>query len=83
MSLRESAGLGALLNTRGLISLIVFNIGLDMKVISLAMFSMLVVMTLVNTLLTLPLLNLFCPKKMFASAPEGSVPELGLSTEAA
>jgi Kef-type K+ transport system membrane component KefB len=83
MSLRESAGLGALLNTRGLISLIVFNIGLDMKVISLAMFSMLVVMTLVNTLLTLPLLNLFCPKQMFASAPEGSVPELGLSTEAA
>jgi Kef-type K+ transport system membrane component KefB len=69
MPLRESAGLGALLNTRGLISLIVFNIGLDMKIISTTVFSMLVVMTLVNTLLTLPLLNLFCPRNMFERAP--------------
>jgi Kef-type K+ transport system membrane component KefB len=65
MPLRESAGLGALLNTRGLIALIVFNIGLDMKIIGIPSFSMLVVMALVNTLLTLPLLNLFCPRKMF------------------
>jgi Kef-type K+ transport system membrane component KefB len=65
MSLRESAGLGALLNTRGLIALVVFNIGLDLKVISVALFSMLVVMALVNTLLTTWLLDLFCPKKFF------------------
>jgi Kef-type K+ transport system membrane component KefB len=83
MSLRESAGLGALLNTRGLISLIVFNIGLDMGVISAAMFSMLVVMTLINTLLTLPLLNLFCPRRMFETSQEARTAELNLSTEAA
>ncbi|MFZ1009231.1 MAG: cation:proton antiporter [Candidatus Sulfotelmatobacter sp.] len=71
MPLRESAGLGILLNTRGLIALIVFNIGLDMKVITAPVFSMLVVMVLVNTLLTLPMLNLVCPKKMFEKIPAG------------
>ncbi|HTS70937.1 MAG TPA: cation:proton antiporter [Terriglobia bacterium] len=64
MPLRESAGLGALLNTRGLISLVVFNIGLDLKVISATLFSMLVMMALVNTLLTTWLLDLFYPVKL-------------------
>jgi Kef-type K+ transport system membrane component KefB len=75
MSLRESAGLGALLNTRGLIALIVFNIGLDLKVITPVVFSMLVIMALVNTLLTLPLLNFFCPSEWYeASGTPASVP---------
>ena len=64
MPLRESAGLGALLNTRGLIALVVFNIGLDLKVISVTVFSMLVMMALVNTLLTTWLLDLFYPKNL-------------------
>lgn len=63
MPLRESAGLGALLNTRGLIALVVFNIGLDLKVISITLFSMLVMMALVNTVLTTWLLDLFNPIK--------------------
>lgn len=78
MSLRESAGLGALLNTRGLISLVVFNIGLDLKIISVALFSMLVMMALVNTVLTTWLMDLFCPAKLFESAPEQGVAELGV-----
>ncbi|MGH7839882.1 MAG: cation:proton antiporter, partial [Candidatus Binataceae bacterium] len=52
VSLRESAGVGALLNTRGLITLIVLNIGLDMKVITPTVFSMMVVMALVTTVMT-------------------------------
>lgn len=82
MPLKESAGLGALLNTRGLISLVVFNIGLDLKVISVPLYSMLVVMALVNTVLTTWLLDLFCPAKLLASssgrdaAPLGAAPAL-------
>lgn len=68
MPLGESAGLGALLNTRGLIALVVFNIGLDLNVISVSLFSMLVMMALVNTVLTTWLLDLFHPVKHSAVA---------------
>jgi Kef-type K+ transport system membrane component KefB len=55
---REAAGLGVLMNTRGLMELIVLNIGLDLKVISPALFAMMVLMALVTTLATGPLLQL-------------------------
>ena len=54
---RESALLGALMNTRGLMELIVLNIGLDLKIISPQLFAMLVVMAIVTTFLTSPLLD--------------------------
>lgn len=38
MPLGESAALGTLLNTRGLVALVVFNIGLDLKIISTTLF---------------------------------------------
>jgi Kef-type K+ transport system membrane component KefB len=65
MPWRESAGLGSLLNMRGLICLIVLNIGLDLKIFNTVIFSMMVVMALVNTLLTLPMFDWFCPREMF------------------
>ena len=46
---RESAGLGILMNTRGLMELVILNIGLDIGVISPALFSMMVLMALVTT----------------------------------
>jgi len=55
---RESAALGVLMNTRGLMELIVLNIGLDLKVISPTLFAMLVIMAIVTTMLTTPLLDL-------------------------
>jgi Kef-type K+ transport system membrane component KefB len=55
---REAAGLGALMNTRGLVELIVLNVGLDMGVISPTLFAMMVVMALVTTLTTGPMLSL-------------------------
>lgn len=58
LSLRESLGLGILMNTRGLMELVILNIGLDLKVISPAMFSMMVLMALVTTFMTTPLLRL-------------------------
>jgi Kef-type K+ transport system membrane component KefB len=61
MSWREAAGLGALMNTRGLMELVILNIGLDIQVISPALFSMMVIMALVTTFMTTPLLQFICP----------------------
>ncbi len=58
LSWREAGVIGVLLNTRGLMELIVLNVGLDLGVLSPKLFAMLVVMALVTTFLTSPLLDL-------------------------
>ena len=45
------------MNTRGLMELILLNLGLDLKVISPTLFAMLVTMAVVTTLATSPILN--------------------------
>jgi Kef-type K+ transport system membrane component KefB len=55
---RDAASLGVLMNTRGLVELIVLNIGLDLRVLSPTLFAMLVLMALVTTMATTPLLAL-------------------------
>jgi Kef-type K+ transport system membrane component KefB len=55
---RTSASLGILMNTRGLMELIVLNIGLDLGVISPTIFTMMVIMALATTVATTPLLIL-------------------------
>jgi Kef-type K+ transport system membrane component KefB len=57
-SWRESLSLGVLMNTRGLVELIVLNIGLDLGVLSPTLFAMLVIMALVTTMMASPLLPL-------------------------
>ena len=57
-SWRYSLALGALLNTRGLVELIVLNIGYNAGIFSPALFTMMVVMALATTLCTTPFLNL-------------------------
>jgi Kef-type K+ transport system membrane component KefB len=54
---RDSSALGVLMNTRGLMELIVLNIGLEMNVISPTLFAMLVIMALVTTFSTTPILH--------------------------
>ncbi len=54
---RDSAALGALMNARGLMGLIVLDIGLEMGVISKTLFAMLVLMALATTLATAPVLR--------------------------
>jgi Kef-type K+ transport system membrane component KefB len=85
MPLREAAGLGTLMNTRGLMELVILNIGLDIKVISPALFSMMVMMALVTTFMTTPLLELICPEKLIRATmepmvPQAAVPHLGFKT---
>jgi Kef-type K+ transport system membrane component KefB len=55
---REGSALGVLMNTRGLMELIVLNIGLELHVISPTLFAMLVIMALVTTFATTPILHL-------------------------
>src|SRR5579885_2599955 len=64
MQLREAAGLGTLMNTRGLMELVILNIGLDVKVISPALFSMMVLMALFTTFMTTPVLRIVCGKEI-------------------
>ncbi len=54
----DSFALGALMNTRGLVELIVLNLGYDFGILSPRLFAMLVLMALVTTFMTGPLLNL-------------------------
>jgi Kef-type K+ transport system membrane component KefB len=69
MPVREAAGLGTLMNTRGLMELVILDIGLDIKVISPALFSMMVVMALVTTFMATPLLSWFCPDRILFGKP--------------
>jgi Kef-type K+ transport system membrane component KefB len=63
-SWRESAALGTLMNTRGLMELVILNIGLDIGVISHTLFSMMVLMALVTTFMTAPLFEWIYPSKL-------------------
>lgn len=58
LSWRGAGALGILMNTRGLMQLIVLNVGLDLGVLSPKLFAMLVIMAVVTTLLTSPILQL-------------------------
>lgn len=54
---REASAIGILMNTRGLIELVILNIGLEIGVLSRPLFSMMVVMAVGTTLMTTPLLS--------------------------
>ena len=71
---RDSSALGVLMNTRGLMELIVLNIGLEMNVISPTLFAMLVIMALVTTFATTPILHLITRHEIPEVQP---FPELG------
>jgi len=58
MNWRDAFSLGALMNTRGLMELIVLNIGYDLGILSSRVFAILVLMALTTTFMTAPLLSL-------------------------
>ncbi len=66
----DAAVLGTLMNTRGLMELIVLNIGLDLKVISPTLFAMMVVMALTTTMATSPVLAALTPPAARAVVPD-------------
>jgi Kef-type K+ transport system membrane component KefB len=70
---RESLIIGALMNTRGLMEIVVLNIGYDLGVLSPEIFSMMIIMALVTTFMTGPslnLINVLFPEKKPVEASE-------------
>jgi Kef-type K+ transport system membrane component KefB len=63
---RESTILGSLVNTRALMELIVLNIGFDLGFIPQNVFTMLVIMAVVTTVMTGPLLRVLLPRAGYA-----------------
>jgi Kef-type K+ transport system membrane component KefB len=55
---RESMTVGALMNTRGMMELIILNIGLEQGLITPTLFTIMVIMAIVTTLMCSPLINL-------------------------
>ena len=57
MNWKDSFGLGVLMNTRGLVELVILNAGLDLGILSPTLFTMMVLMALVTTFMTSPILS--------------------------
>jgi Kef-type K+ transport system membrane component KefB len=64
MSWREAAAVGILMNTRGLMELVILNIGRDIGVLSRELFAMMVLMALVTTFMTSPLVDRVYPEAL-------------------
>jgi Kef-type K+ transport system membrane component KefB len=69
---RDALALGALMNTRGLMELIVLNVGLDMGILSPRIFAMMVLVALATTMMTGPLLSALRISGSTAGGPRGS-----------
>ena len=80
---RDASALGILMNTRGLMELIVLNIGLELRVISPKLFAMMVLMALVTTVATTPILHvLACADSSKAADGEArGIPNLDVRWE--
>ena len=63
MPMQQSAAIGILMNTRGLTELVILLVGMQLGVLDTAMFTMMVVMALVTTAMTEPLLRIVYPDK--------------------
>lgn len=67
--LRESVALGSLMNARGLIELILLNIGLQAGIITPTLFSILVLVAIVTTLMATPIFNFVYGRHRVADPP--------------
>jgi len=64
---RDATAIGVLMNTRGLMEMVVLNIGLEIGVVSTSLFTMIVIMALVTTAMTTPLLDMLVRKTALES----------------
>jgi Kef-type K+ transport system membrane component KefB len=80
MTWRESLALGTLMNTRGLMAFVILNVGFDIGVISPALFAMMVLMALVTTFMTTPVLEWVYPERLRQRVDAPSPPGRDLAT---
>jgi Kef-type K+ transport system membrane component KefB/nucleotide-binding universal stress UspA family protein len=78
---RQASALGWLMNTRGLTELIVLNIGLSLGVITPLLFTMLVIMALVTTVMTSPLLELTYSKQQILAQADAELEDSAGETD--
>ena len=71
---REALGIGTLMNARGLMELIIINIGLQRGVISEGLFATLVIMAVVTTLMASPLFERLVGSGVHQPVPEPVAP---------
>ncbi len=64
LTLRESAAVGVLMNTRGLMELVILTIGLELGVLTPALFAMFVIMAVATTFMTTPLMRMLYPPRL-------------------
>jgi Kef-type K+ transport system membrane component KefB len=69
ISNREALGIGTLMNVRGLMELIIINIGLQRGIISPALFAILVVMAVITTLMASPIFDLLVGRHQSVTTP--------------
>lgn len=72
MRWREASAIGVLMNTRGLMELIVLNVGMDLGVITPTLFTMLVLMALLTTFATTPILRWVYPDRELLRETDGA-----------
>lgn len=66
MSQRQSTALGLLMNTRGLTEIVILQVGVQLGVLDPTMFTLMVIMALVTTAMTGPLMSLAYPERVLA-----------------
>lgn len=75
ISNREALGIGTLMNARGLMELIIINVGLQRGVISEGLFATLVIMAVITTLMASPIFERLVGSKMAAEVADSSLQE--------
>ena len=70
LSNRDAGALAALSNTRGLTELIILTLGLELGVFDTSLYSMLVLMAVVTTAMTCPILQLIYPARATEEDPQ-------------
>ncbi|KAJ3217160.1 K(+)/H(+) antiporter [Dinochytrium kinnereticum] len=67
LNMRESLAVGVLMNTKGLVEIIILNIGLDAGLINDQVFAVMVLLAIVTTCMTTPLISLIYPESYYSS----------------
>jgi nucleotide-binding universal stress UspA family protein len=79
---RDASAIGILMNTRGLMELVILTAGLQLGVLTPAVYTMMILMALITTAITTPILNLIYPRRLASSSSELRTQDLALSTYA-
>ncbi|KAJ3103075.1 K(+)/H(+) antiporter [Phlyctochytrium bullatum] len=70
LNMREALAVGILMNTKGLVEIIILNIGLDAGLINDQVFAVMVLLAITTTCMTTPLITLVYPESYYTGSPD-------------